>query len=59
MFIRHCASPRPSMDEVLFGSVWDTISLMLDTDDVIRVRVVAKCWNDGRRYGKIGKSFFQ
>ena len=32
---------------------------MLDTDDVIRVRVAAKCRNDGRRYGKMGKIFFQ
>ena len=32
---------------------------MLDTDDVIRMRVAAKCWNDGRRYVKMGKSFFQ
>ena len=31
---------------------------MLDTDDVIRVRVAAKCWNDGRRYGKNGYFFF-
>ena len=32
---------------------------MLGTDDVIRVRVAAKCWNDGRRYGKMDKMFFQ
>ena len=30
---------------------------MLDTDDVIRVRVAAKCWNDGRRRGKMGNIF--
>ena len=47
------------MDEVLFGSVWNTISPMLDTDDVVRVRVATKCWNDGRRYGKMGDIFFQ
>ena len=47
------------MDEVLFGSVWNTVSPMLDTDDVIRVWVAAKCWNDGRRCGKMGKFFFQ
>ena len=51
-------TPRLSMDEVLFGSVWNTISTMLDTD-VDRMRVAAKCWNDGRRYGKLGKIFFQ
>ena len=32
---------------------------MLDTDDVIRVRVAAKCWKDGRRYGEIVNIFFQ
>ena len=32
---------------------------MLDTDDVIRVRVAAQCWNDGRHYGNMGKIFFQ
>ena len=47
------------MDIVLSGSVWNIISPMLDTDDVIRVRFAAKCWNDGRRYGKMGKIFFQ
>ena len=50
---------RLLMDEVLFGSVWNTISPMLDTDDVVRMRVAAKCWNDGRRYGKKDKFFFQ
>ena len=44
-----------SMDEVLFGSVWNTASSTSDTDDVIRVRVAATCWNDGGRYGKLGK----
>ena len=43
------------MDEVLFGSVWNTVGPMLDTDDVIQVRVAAKCWNDGRRCGKMSK----
>ena len=47
------------MDEVLFGSVWNTVSPMLDTDDVIRVRVAAMYWNDGSRYGKVGEIFFQ
>ena len=46
-------TPRLSMDEVLFGSA------MLDTDDVVRMRVAAECWNDGCRYGKLGKIFFQ
>ena len=32
---------------------------MSDTDDVIRVRVAAKCWNDRRHYGNLGKIFFQ
>ena len=48
-------TPRLLMDEVLFGSVWNTISPMLDTDDVVRMRVAAKCWNDGRRHGKMAK----
>ena len=32
---------------------------MLDMDDVMQVRVVAKCWNDGRRHGKMGFIFLQ
>ena len=32
---------------------------MLDTDDVVRMRVAAKCWNGGRRCGELGKIFFQ
>ena len=59
MFIKHCVYPRRSMDEVLFGSVCNAISPMLDTDDVTRVRVAAKCWNDGRCYGNMGAIFFQ
>ena len=47
------------MEEVLHGSAWSRISPMLDTDDVVRLRVAAKCWNEGRRYGKMGGSFFQ
>ena len=50
-------TPRLSMDEVLFSSVWNTISPMLDTDDVVRMRFAAKCWNDGRRHGKLGRIF--
>ena len=47
------------MEEVLHGSVRSTISPMLDTDDVVRLRVAAKCWNEGRRNGTIGVKFFQ
>ena len=47
------------MDEVQSCSVLNTISPMLDTDDVVRMRVAAKCWNDGSPYGKLGKIFFQ
>ena len=43
----------------VFFNMWNTISPMLDTDDVVRVRVAAKCWNDGRRFGKMGNIFFQ
>ena len=57
LFTKHCASLRRSMDDVLSGSVWNTVGPMLDTDDVIRVRVAAKCWNDDRRLGKMGKNF--
>ena len=57
--MKHCATTRPSMDEVLFGSVWNTVGPMLETDDVVRMRVAPKCWNDGRRYGKMGNVFFQ
>ena len=39
-----------SMDEVLFGSVWNTFSSTSDTDDVIRVRVAATCWNESLWY---------
>ena len=47
------------MEEVLHGSVWSTVSPMLDTDDVVRLRLAAKCWNEGRRYGKNCGIFFQ
>ena len=47
------------MDEVLFGSVWNAISPMLDTDDVVRMRVASQYWNDGSCYGKLGSIFFQ
>ena len=47
------------MEDVLHGSVWSTVSTMLDTDDVVRLRVAAICWNEGRRYGKMGGIFFQ
>ena len=49
-------TPRLLMDEVLFGSVWNTIKPMSDTDDVVRMRVAAKCRDDGRRYGKNGQN---
>ena len=41
------------MEEVFHGSVWSTISHMLGTDDVVRLWVAAKCWNDGRRYATL------
>ena len=59
LFIKHSASLRRLMHKVLHVSVWSIIGPMLDTDDVIQVRVVAKRWHDGRRYGKIGKICFQ
>ena len=47
------------MEEVFHRSVCSTISPMLGTDDVVRLWVAAKCWNDGRRYGKMGEIFCQ
>ena len=54
----HCASSRRSMEEVFHVSVWGAISPMLGADDVERLRVAAKGWNEGRRYGKMGEIFF-
>ena len=47
------------MDGVLSGSSWNTISAMLDTDDVVRLRVTATCWHDGRLLGKLVEVLFQ
>ena len=47
------------MEEVLHGSLWSTICPLLNADDVVRLRVAATCWNEGRRNGKMGDIFFQ
>ena len=43
--------PCKTMEEVFFGSVWNMISLLLTTDDVVKVRTAACLWNVGDKYG--------
>ena len=59
LFLVHCVSLRWLMEEVHHGTVWSTVSPMPDTGGVVRVRVVAKCWNQDCRYEKLGETFFQ
>ena len=47
------------MEGVFHGSVRGAIYPVLGSDDVVRLRVAAKCWNEGRRCGKMGEIFFQ
>ena len=46
------------MEEVFHGPTWCTIRHLLATDDVVRLGVVASCWNECDRYGPLGHVFF-
>ena len=46
------------MKEILYGSEWDMIGLLLTTDDVVKLRTAARRWNVGDRYGSLGDTFF-
>ena len=46
------------MEEVFHGSIWFSIGPMLATNDVVRLRVAASRWNNGDRYGPLGRVFF-
>ena len=41
------------MEEVLYGSEWNMISVLLTTDDVVKIRTAASRWNVGDRYGML------
>ena len=41
------------MEEVLYGSVWNLIGLLLTTDDVVKVRTAARRWSVGDREGHL------
>ena len=38
------------MEEILYGSLWKMIGLLLTTDDVVMLGTVARRWNVGQRY---------
>ena len=40
------------------GSVWNMISLLLTTDDVVKICTTACRWNVGDKYGLLGDTFF-
>ena len=42
------------MEEVFYGSVWTMISLLLTTNDVVKMRSTACRWNVGDRDGPLG-----
>ena len=51
----NAAVPSSStMEEVLYGSVWNMISLLLTTDDVVKTRTTTYRWNVGDSCGLYG-----
>ena len=42
------------MEEVLYGSVWNLIGLLLTTDDVVKARTAARRRSVGDRYEALG-----
>ena len=46
------------MEEIPSGSVWNMISLLLTTDDVVMPRTAARRWNVGDRSAALGDTFF-
>ena len=45
-----CTSSSSPMEEILCGSVWNLISILLVTDDVM-LRTAARRWKVGYKYG--------
>ena len=46
------------MEEVLYSSVWNMISLLLTTDDVVKMRTAVCRWKVGDRCGLLEDAFF-
>ena len=46
------------MKAVLSGEAWVNVRRGLLPDDVVNLRVTAKCWNNGQLYGDLGEIFF-
>ena len=46
------------MKVVLSGEAWINIKQGLLPDNVVKLRVTAKCWNNGVLYGDFGDLFF-
>ena len=51
--------PLRAMEETLHGTIWNTISPLLTTDDAVRCRTVTRRWNVGSRFGEMDEMFFQ
>ena len=51
--VERCVSHPRTMEEILFGTLWNMIGLLLTTDDVVMLRTVAGRWNVGNRYGAL------
>ena len=46
------------MKAVLSGEAWINIRQGLFPDDVVKLRVTARCWDNGHFYGDLGEFFF-
>ena len=42
------------MDGILKGSLWELVRPHLSPDVVVQLRVTARCWNIGEKYGTFG-----
>ena len=45
------------MDSILTGSLWELDRPHLSPDVVVQLRVTARCWNIGEKYGPFGAFF--
>ena len=50
--------PFSKMEEVLMGSVWELLRPLLAADDTVKLRIAARCWNVGDKYGPYGEVMF-
>ena len=57
--VGRCAPSSSTVEEILYGSVWNMITPLLTTDDVVKVRSAARRWNVGDRYGALGDTFLR